>query len=139
MYWYRPLPYPKLLMQKAFEGYLNDIARDEDITTAWAFALHVDLTEPFAASWTLQHIHATVPPAPTDNMSSQASNSSTYPNYISHVPQIATTQVRVKHCWNDTPTTITHHHFHAQRNTAAPSALCLLLLPHPAHPTHCRR
>ena len=45
MYWYQPYSYDKVLMQKAFDGYLNDIARDEDTITAWAFALHVDRTE----------------------------------------------------------------------------------------------
>ena len=130
LYWYQPSAYDKGLMQKAFDGYLNDIARDEDTATAWAFALHVDRTVQLSHIWNQLHIQIPAPHSTTDNISSQTSDSSAYSNYSPHAPLTATTHVRIKHSCTDTPLAITHSLFHAQRTASSSTG------PQPTPPPH---
>ena len=50
-YWYCPGNFPKELMQKAFRGYLEEIAADDNEELAWAFATATDFQDILIAKW----------------------------------------------------------------------------------------
>ena len=62
IYWFQPRLFTAQLMQKAFDGYLNDIARDEDAANAWAYAELIGRTEHLQTAWATLHRHVSIPP-----------------------------------------------------------------------------
>ena len=113
-YWFQPRLFTTQLMQKAFDGYLNDIARDDDTSTAYAFAQLTDRTELLLAAWSQLHRKVRLPQVSTGTTNSQDSILSTASSSHGFPPPQAHTHVRVKTSWKAEITSLTHNQFSLQ-------------------------